>query len=91
MLYPTDNSTDPPFRYITKAEIEDAFGEMSKMMPGDARDVLYALCATHWLSSTESEAVQKELAIRAGILDDLDELTNLGLEELFVKTQIRDV
>jgi hypothetical protein len=85
MIYPIDNSTDPPFRDITKAAIEDEFGKMSNMTPRDAIDVLGALAAPHWLCSDESEAVKKELATRAEILNDLDALENFRLEDLFVR------
>jgi hypothetical protein len=88
MIYPIDNSTDPPFRYITKAAIEDEFGKMSKMTPRDAIDVLGALAAPHWLCSDESEAVKKELATRAKILNDLEALENFGLEDLLVRYKV---
>lgn len=85
MVYPMDNSTDPPFRYITKIEIENEFGKIAKMTRRDAADVLGALGAPHWLSSDESGVVKKTLAAQAGILNDLHALENFGLEDLFIE------
>ena len=84
MVLPIDNSTDPPFRDLTVMEVEANFGALSTMTPSSAHDALSSLCAPHWVRVEQSDLVLRELAKKAGILQDLDALTDFGIETFYV-------
>jgi hypothetical protein len=80
MIPPIDLSDEPPLRDISFSNVLQEFGEISSFKPGEAYDVLVALCSPHWLESGETDAVFLSLISKAEIRDDCDELENLGLE-----------
>lgn len=82
--YPMDNSTDPDFRHIDFAEVEEEFGSIKKMKPSDALEALEAIGKFHWLTTDETDDVRRALAVQADIIGNLDALEELGIEEFYL-------
>jgi hypothetical protein len=80
---PMDNSTDPPISDLTISSVEDAFGKVAEMSKSDASDVLYELCAPHWIMGDGSRQILEMLILRADLQHDLDALVDLGLEDYY--------
>lgn len=84
VTYPMDNSTDPDFRHIDFAEVEEEFGSIKKMKASDALEALEAIGKFHWLTTDETDDVRKALAVQADIIGNLEALEELGIEEFFI-------
>jgi hypothetical protein len=81
-MMPIDCSTDPPLRDLTLDSVVAEFGPVSSMAPNRAYDVLCEINSSPpWMRRENSGDVIMLLIKQANILNDLDELTNLGLED----------
>jgi hypothetical protein len=84
-MMPMDNSTDPPFRDLTSDNVEGEYGAIERMSSTRAYDVLCAVIRSPpWMHCESSDNVLRQLIVRAKLTNDVDVLTDLGLENFVV-------